>query len=149
MQILEALNIPDVDLLLKMYQPGAYYKARMSQANGLVTARILLTRGTKQGDPLLPVIFNLTINMMFRMLARAGHRDSVCSGTPSPQSSLGTAAHKRKTTINNKAFADDTALITHNTQGTNALLALVEACCNYSSVLDPNKKPGSRIERGR
>jgi hypothetical protein len=45
MRILEAMNIPDVDLIRSMYQ-GAYYQARTS--TGELTARIPLTRGTKQ-----------------------------------------------------------------------------------------------------
>ena len=58
-RILEKYGIPDVDILRIMYKE-AYFKA---EAQGQHTGPIPLTRGTKQGDPLSPTLFNLVINI--------------------------------------------------------------------------------------
>ena len=60
-RILKEYNLPDVDLIGAMYY-GAFYRARTM--DGKFTAPIPLTRGTKQGYPLSPLIFNLTLNML-------------------------------------------------------------------------------------
>ena len=128
LKILRAYNIPDVDLLEEMYKE-AYYSFRIP--NGSHTARIPLTRGTKQGDPASPLIFNLTINMLFRMMARSGHAFKAI---------LRDGLSKSLRSLNCKAYADDTTTITHDVHSTNALLEVVASFCEYSGMeLRPDK----------
>ena len=121
--ILRHFNVPNVDLLERIYR-GAYYQARM--VNGRFTAQIPLTRGTKQGDPLSPLIFNLTINILFRMLAQSGHAFTA-------NLSLG-LCRTIKRSLNSKGFADDTTLVTHNVMSTNILLNVVQSFCAYTGM---------------
>ena len=120
-KILKAYNLPDLDLLEQLYS-NAYYEVRTSDGN--VTSRIPLTLGTKQGDPLSPIIFNLTINMLFRMIARTGHAFAL--------KPFGCKARLR--VVNCKAFADDTTLLANNVAGANAMLFRVAAFCDYTGM---------------
>jgi hypothetical protein len=121
LKILREYNLPDVDLLEQLYSE-AYYEVRTT--DGRLTSRIPLTRGTKQGDPLSPIIFNLTINMLFRMIARSGHAFTLkpfeCS--------------QRLRVVNCKAFADDTTLLAHNVVGANSMMGTVERFCDYTGM---------------
>ncbi len=122
-KILRGYNLPDMDLLKKLYS-DAYYDVRTS--DGRLTSRIPLTRGTKQGDPLSlsPIIFNLTINMLFRMVAQTSQ-----AFTFAPfQQDLGLRA------VNCRAFADDTTLLAHNTLGAGSMLGEVEKFCDYTGM---------------
>lgn len=123
LRILRAYNLPDVDLIEEMYH-GAFYRARTM--DGRFTAPVPLTRGTKQGDPLSPLIFNLTINMLFRMLARSGHVFTC-------QLNLHGDRTRDPHRVNSRAFADDTALVAHSVVSANAQLKQVEAFNAYTN----------------
>ena len=124
MRILKEYNIPDLDLIEDMYQ-GAYYQARTS--TGRFTARIPLTRGTKQGDPLSPLIFNLTVNMLVRMLKQSGHSFQCLLNSDG----LRLRGHLRSTA---RLFADDTAMVAHSVHSSNALMIHVELFCDYTNA---------------
>ena len=57
---LKTLGVPDVDLLEDIYT-NSYYQAETVHGT---TARIFLTRGTKQGDGLSPLLFSLLFNFL-------------------------------------------------------------------------------------
>ena len=117
MRILKEYNIPDLDLIDDMYQ-GAYYQARTS--TGSFTARIPLTRRTKQGDPLSPLIFNLTVNMLVRMLKQSGHSFQCLLNTD--------GLHlRRQLRSTARLFADDTAMVAHSVHSSNALMTSPQA----------------------
>ena len=111
---LRTLGVPDVDLLEDIYT-NSYYSAETPHGT---TAKIFLTRGTKQGDGLSPLLFSLIFNYLLHALAATGvgHKSTTGLRTPS------------------RAFADDVALVTTSTQDTSALLQVITKFCGWSGM---------------
>ena len=65
---LEHIKVPDVDLLKDLYT-GSHYYADLPYGR---SAPIELTRGTKQGDILSPLLFGLVFNALLLSLRRSG-----------------------------------------------------------------------------
>jgi len=111
---LTELNIPDVDLLQSLYE-GAHYEADLPYGR---SASVYLTRGTKQGDILSPLLFNLIFNALLIGLRRSGVGHRTVSG--------------QQTT--SRGFADDLVLSTTTAGGMQKLLQVVSSFCSWSGM---------------
>ena len=111
---LKTLGVPDVDLLEDIYT-NSYYQAETVHGT---TARIFLTRGTKQGDGLSPLLFSLLFNFLLHGLETTGVGHKSAAG-------LCTAT---------RAFADDVALVTTSVQDTSMLLEVIDKFCAWSGM---------------
>ena len=113
-QWLRTLGVPDVDLLEDLYA-DSYYKADTSHGT---TANIFLTRGTKQGDGLSPLLFDLIFNYLLHALHQPGIGHQSATGLQTPC----------------RAFADDITLTTSDVDATRLLLGIVETFCKWSGM---------------
>ena len=111
---LAELNIPDVDLLRSLYE-GAHYEADLPYGR---SAPVTLTRGTKQGDILSPLLFGLIFNALLIGLRLSGVGHRLITGQQS----------------NNRGFADDVALTTATPDGMQKLLNVVSDFCSWSGM---------------
>jgi len=111
---LTELNVPDVDLLRSLYE-GAHYEADLPYGK---SAPVYLTRGTKQGDILSPLLFGLLFNALLTGLRQSGvgHNTICCKRT------------------NSRGFADDLVLSTATAGGMQRLLQVVSDFCNWSGM---------------
>ena len=75
---LRELNVPDVDLLQALYKE-AHYVADLPYGR---SARVYLTRGSKQGDKLSPLLFSLLFNALLQALKACGVGFRVVTGLP-------------------------------------------------------------------
>jgi hypothetical protein len=107
---LRELNVPDVDLLLSLYD-GSNYMADLP-------APIPLTRGTKLGGKLSPLLLYLICNCLLVALRTTG------GGAP-PIDRIEDAA---------RGFADDLVLCTESAEDMNRLLAVVSRFCSWSGM---------------
>ena len=62
----DGFGIPDVDVIERLYT-GAYFQVSGKQGE---TAKIPLTRGTRQGCCLSPLIFTICLNCLMRRLEK-------------------------------------------------------------------------------
>ena len=88
------------------------------QVGGEYTAAIQLDTGTVQGLVLSPLLFDLLINALFRLLDSAGISYKV----------------RNAPDWNHQAFADDLSLYTKNTADADTLLKLVQICQDWSGL---------------
>ncbi len=77
---LRELNAPDVDLLRSLYD-WAFYVADLLYGQ---SALISLTRGTKQGDKLSPLLFGIIFNFLLLALRASGVAHRTISGLRTP-----------------------------------------------------------------
>jgi hypothetical protein len=77
---LEELNIPDIDLLRSLYS-GAYYQADLPNGR---SAKVVLSRGQKQGNKSSPLLFRLIFNALLLALKAAGIGHRTVSGLRAP-----------------------------------------------------------------
>ena len=113
-QWLRTLGVPDVDLLEDLYAES-YFKADTSHGT---TANIFLTRGTKQGDGLSPLLFDLIFNYLLHALHQPGVGYQSTTGLQTPC----------------RAFADDITLTTSDVDATKLFLSIVEIFCEWSGM---------------
>ena len=111
---LQTIGIPDVDMLEDLYT-DSFYQAETPHGT---SAKIYLTRGTKQGDGLSPLLFSLIFNLLLHAL------DATAVGHKS-MTGLRTAA---------RAFADDVALVATSVQNMSTLLEVVDTFCTWSGM---------------
>ena len=111
---LRELNVPDVDLLRSLYDQS-YYVADLPYGQ---SAPIPLTRGTKQGDKLSPLLFSLIFNCLLLALRATGVAHRTVSGLRTPA----------------RGFADDLALCTESAEGMGRLLGVVADFCRWSGM---------------
>jgi hypothetical protein len=76
--ILEAYDIPDVDLLKSFYE---HTTVRLPQTK-VGSAKITFNTGVAQGSVLLPLLFSLFINALSRYLDDIGSREKINHGLP-------------------------------------------------------------------
>lgn len=127
---LKTIGIPDVDMLEDLYT-DSFYRAETQHGT---SAKIHLTRGTKQGDGLSPLLFSLIFNLLLHALEATGVGHKSMTG-------MQTAA---------RAFADDVALVTASVQNMCTLLEVVETFCNWSGMrLNVTKSEISAWDFGR
>ena len=114
MRAFEAFGFPDVDILRNIYK-DAWFQACTDFGE---TAQIPLTRGTKQGDPASPTIFNVLLNILLRMIATSGEAVQTKSG-----------AH------NAGGYADDTVLFTNSISAMNNILnQQLKPFCDFTGL---------------
>ena len=111
---LRELNIPDVDLLQALYRQ-AHYVADLPYGR---SAPVYLTRGSKQGDKLSPLLFSLLFNALLLALKASGVGVRVVSGLRSPA----------------RGFADDLTLVCESPRGMSRLLQVVSDFCAWSGM---------------
>ena len=111
---LTELNIPDVDLIRSLYE-GAHYEADLPYGR---SAPVYLSRGTKQGDILSPLLFGLIFNAVLIGLRQSGVGHRTIGGVQST----------------NRGFADDLVLSTATPAGMQKLLQVVADFCNWSGM---------------
>ena len=111
---LREIGVPDVDMLEELYS-DSYYQADTVYGT---SAKVFLTRGTKQGDGLSPLLFSLIFNYLLHVLdaKRLGHKST--SGTRTP----------------GRAFADDITLVTNSNKSMVELLDAVDVFCKWSGM---------------
>ncbi len=102
---LQEMNVPDVDLLRSLYD-HAHYVADLPYGK---TASISMTRGTKQGDKLSPLLFDLVFNCLLLALIATGITSRLMTGLRSPA----------------RGFADDLVLCTESAVDMNCLMTVV------------------------
>jgi hypothetical protein len=107
-------NLPDVDLLRSLYD-NSYYVADLPY---LQSALIPLTRGTKQGDKLSPLLFGLIFNSLLLALRATGVAHRTVSGLRTPA----------------RGFENDLVLCTDTAEGMNRLLIVVADFCRWSGM---------------
>jgi len=104
--ILEGFGVPDVWLLKNIYENSSMWV----QVGGEDTAAIQLDTGTVQGSVLSPLLFDLFINALLRLLDSTGISHKV----------------RNAPDWNHQAFADDLSLYTENTADADILLQFQE-----------------------
>eukprot|EP00961_Rhodomonas_salina_P298157 3937844-Rhodomonas_salina.1 len=109
--VLRRMGIPDVDLIESLYRSSPF---RVTTTFG-DTAKVLVTRGARQGDILSPLIFDIFIDVLLPLFSL---------------SSVGTTCSAGEK-ANNKAFADDTALLASTAGGAQDLLAILARFCDW------------------
>ena len=115
---LELVNVPDVPLLKNIYK-DTYCQVDTPYGK---TAKIYLTRGTKQGDCLSPLLFSLLFNALLTQLSRINREDQ-----------LGYLNEIGQRTLH-RAFADDLSLMTGSKESMQSALSMVEAFCEWSGM---------------
>jgi len=118
--ILEGFRVPDVWLLKNIYENSSM----RVQVGGEGMAAIQLDTGTVQGSILSPLLFDLFINALLRLLDSTGISHKV----------------RNATECNHQAFADDLSLYTENTADADTLLRLVQQFQDWSGLKISTKK---------
>jgi hypothetical protein len=98
----QGFGLPDVDVLERLFK-GAYFKVRCKQGD---TAKMFLTRGTRQGCCLSPLIFTLCMTCLLRMVSKCGQAIMIPG--------VGR--------MNTFAFADDSTFVCSSVESLNKLL---------------------------
>ena len=111
---LRELNVPDVDLLRSLYDRSTYVADLLYGQS----APIPLTRGTKQGDKLSPLLFGLIFNCLLLALRASGVAHRTVSGLRTPA----------------RGFADDLVLCTESAEAMGRLLEVVADFCKWSGM---------------
>jgi hypothetical protein len=117
---LTALKVPDVPLLRQVYK-GSFFQADTPYG---LTAPIFLTRGTKQGDGLSPLLFIMIFNALLNSLRGSGMGYVNAIGQRTAQ----------------RAFADDLTLTTSTVAEMNACLQLLAQFCRWTGAQPNHKK---------
>jgi len=118
--ILEGFRVPDVWLLKSIYENSSM----RVQVGGEYTAAIQLDTGTVQGSVLSPLLFDLFINALLRLLDSTGISHKV----------------RNAPDWNHQAFADNLSLYTENTEDADILLKLVQKFQDWSGLKISTKK---------
>jgi len=119
-RILEGFGVPDVSLLSSIYERSTM---RIRVGEG-ASAAIQLDTGTVQGSTLSPLLFDLFINALLRLLDSTSISHRV-RGVPD---------------WNHQAFANDLSLVISSTEDANALLDIVSAFQEWSGLKKSIKK---------
>ena len=113
-EYLRIIGVPDVDMIQGIYADSRY----QAQTAFGMTAEIFLTRGTKQGDGLSPLLFSLVFNALLLALEASGAGHQTATGLKTPA----------------RAFADDVTLATTSVEDMSTLLTIVDQFCNWSGM---------------
>jgi len=90
--ILEGFGVPDVWLLKSIYE-NSFMRV---QVGGEYTAAIQLDTGTVQGSVLSPLLFDLFINALLRLLDSTGISHKVPTGTTRPSRMTSRSTQKKR-----------------------------------------------------
>jgi len=111
---LEELNIPDIDLLQSLYS-GAFYQADLPYGR---SAKVVLSRGQKQGDKSSPLLFGLVFNALLLALKATGVGHRTVTGLRAPA----------------RGFADDLVIVARSGADMSRLLQVVSDFCAWSGM---------------
>ena len=118
--VLEKLGVPDLDLIKAMYE-----QASMSiTVEGKSSAQVKMDCGTAQGSTLSPLLFNLFINALLRLLEASGIGHGVIGVRD----------------FNHLAFADDLSLLVECTADAEKLLSIVRDFEEWSGLAIASQK---------
>ena len=117
-ECLEAIGVPNIDLLQDIYS-DTHYQADTPYG---MSAKIFLSRGTKQGDCLSPLLFIIVFNQLTASLASLKQEQEVGYLAENGQRGL------------HFAFADDLSLITETIEKMKIALKAVEDFCTWSGA---------------
>ena len=99
-----------------------YTDSKISIAHGEESTKFVpVERGVLQGDPCSPLIFNMCFNPLMKMVTQEKYEQLGYLWGPTAE------LHSRSWL----QFADDTALISHDIRGAQALLDLNSAWCEW------------------
>jgi hypothetical protein len=111
---LEELQVPDVDLIRALYT-RAHYAADLPYGR---SPPVYLLRGTKQGDILSPLLFNLIFNALLIGLRQSGVGVRTVFGLRP----------------NARGFADDLTIAAESPAGMQKLMQVVSRFCSWSGM---------------
>ena len=103
-----------MDLIRSLYE-GAYYAADLPYGRA---ARVYLTRGTKQGDVLSPLLFSLLFNALLLAIRQSKVSNRTLRGVLAP----------------GKGFADDLVLMAKSAADMQTLVDVVADFCSWSGM---------------
>ena len=116
--ILEAYNIPDIDLLKSLYE---YTTVRLPQAE-TGSAKITFNTGVAQGSVLSPLLFSLFINALSLHLSEIGQNKGIHHGIPTIDP------------FNHILFADDMSCFAQNKEVMQSLMDDVQQFEEWSGM---------------
>ena len=116
--ILEAYNVPDVDLLKSFYE---YTTVRLKQTE-VGNVKITFNTGVTQGSVLSPLLFSLFINTLSRYLDDIGCTKNISHVLPN----IAPFCHI--------LFADDVTLLTQNDENTQHLMNAIQAFETWNGI---------------
>ena len=129
--ILESFGVPDLGLIQNLYEASDM----RILADGRLTGRVVMDTGTAQGSTLSPLLFDLFINALLRLLESSGVGHEV----------LGVRD------FNHLAFADDLSLLVSSEKDADFLLKIVLQFEQWSGLSIASSKSfitGSLFGRG-
>uniref|UniRef100_A0A671TQN5 Reverse transcriptase domain-containing protein n=1 Tax=Sparus aurata TaxID=8175 RepID=A0A671TQN5_SPAAU len=119
------------DQLVKVIRDSYRGCTTRIRLRGGETQSIELRRGVKQGDPMSPLLFNLSIDPLLRLLECEGAGSTACG-----------------VRVASLAFADDLVLLSDSWDGMSRNLAVLERfCCMTGLKVNPKKSHGFSWER--
>lgn len=134
--ILERLGVPDLDLIKALYEHSDMSILVGERSSGKVS----MDRGTAQGSTLSPLLFNLFLNALLRLLEASGIGHGVAGVRD----------------FNHLAFADDLSLLVASTADAETLLGIIKRFEEWSGLSISTQKsfltgmlfsPGSAISQ--
>jgi len=119
-KILEVFGVPDVSLLSSIYE----HSTMRIQVGRKSSAAIQLDTGTVKGSALFPLLFDLFINALLRLLGSTGISNRV----------------RCVPNWNHQAFTNDLSLYVSSTEDANTLLSIVSGFQEWSGLKISMKK---------
>ena len=115
--VMRAFQIPDVDLLEKLYQTTTVKMAGDHNA-----ATITFDTGVAQGSVLSPMLFIIFLNALLRLLTVRGQNNCLCHGLADTDQ------------FNNLAFCDDMSILASGSEDMQTLLDTVHEFETWSGI---------------
>ena len=118
---LHNIPLPIIELIANIYKHASVTIG----VNKQITEKIKVNRGVLQGDPCSPLLFNLCFNILVRTIAQEKYK------------ALGFAWGPTNAPTNTSwlQFADDAALIAHDSKSAQALVDIAAAWCEWAHMI--------------
>ena len=122
--ILQVLRMTSLDSHMIGIIQNSYVACRTSlEVAGDRTPEITIKSGVKQGDPMSPLLFNISMDPLLTMLEREGE------GFPTSEGKVATLA-----------FADDLVMLSHSWDGMSRNITILEKFCELTGLKIQAKK---------